>query len=68
MKRLLRFSIVVGFSGVLQASPSLAISLDLVPDSPTVVAGDSLNVAIVISGLVAGAGSSHSDIRRPAAA
>ena len=54
MKKLIWLSVVVGFSGLLRASPAPAISLDLVPSSVTVVAGYSLSVAVVISGLVAG--------------
>jgi hypothetical protein len=55
MKRLAWLSLFVGFSGLLRATPSLAISLDLVPDSATVVAGDTLDVDVIISGVAAGA-------------
>ena len=54
MKKLIWLGVVVGVSGLLGASPALAISLDLVPSSPTVFQGHSVDVAVVISGLVAG--------------
>ena len=54
MKKFIWFSVLVGFSGLLWATPALAISVDLVPSSVTVMAGDSLSVGVVISGLVAG--------------
>lgn len=54
MKKIVWLSILVGFVALLRATPTLAISLDLVPNSPTVMAGDLLDVDVVISGLVAG--------------
>jgi hypothetical protein len=51
MKKLICFSVVLWLSGLLRASPALAISLELVPSSATVMAGDSLSVGVVISGL-----------------
>jgi PEP-CTERM motif len=54
MKKLIWLSMLVGFFGLLRATPILAISLDFVPVSQTVGLGQSVTVDVVISNLGAG--------------
>jgi PEP-CTERM motif len=54
MKKTIWLSLLVGFWVFLRPIAAFAVFLDLVPSSPTVVAGQSLNVNIIISDLFAG--------------
>ncbi len=47
-----KLAYLIALTGI-WAAPALAITLDLVPTTPAVIAGDSLDVAVVIAGTVA---------------
>jgi hypothetical protein len=51
MKTLLRFGLGVAFSGLLVASPALAVSISVLPAAQTAAVGDPVSVDLVITGL-----------------
>jgi hypothetical protein len=58
MKSLVRVGLLVAWGALFPASPALAIPLGFVPVAATVMPGDSLDFAVVVSGTAAGSGPS----------